>query len=118
MPITFYFSIFFTFSSTLLLTACFPQQQLNESDLNNHQTQPAIEVTVTSVDELYALFDKYNYNHQSWYAGNYEVPRLTISGVTDSWRFESSSLPVKIKKEIFFRIMTPMILMINEQIEY
>ena len=118
MPSAFYLPILLAFTSTLLLASCFPQQQLNRADASNKQADSSIEVTITSLDELYLLFDKYNYNNQNWHAGNYEVPRLTISGTTDSWRFESSSLPVKTKKDIFFRIMTPMILMVNEQIEY
>ncbi|MFT6140971.1 MAG: putative FlgJ-related protein [Psychromonas sp.] len=75
-----------------------------------------IEVTITSLDDLHALFDKYQYNNEYWNKGNREVPRITFEGVGKHWAEGSKKLPVETKKMIFFRLMTPLALVSNENI--
>lgn len=79
-------------------------------------TQTAVDVEIGSLDDLMALFDEHNYNRASWAAGNREVPRLTLEGVSENWKHTSRELPVKLKKEIFFRLMAPLVLVSNENI--
>jgi Bax protein len=75
-----------------------------------------IEVTIRSLDDLHALFDKYQYNNEYWNKGNREVPRITFEGVGKHWAEGSKKLPVETKKMIFFRLMTPLALVSNENI--
>lgn len=74
------------------------------------------DITLNSLDELSALFDKLNYTSESWLQGNREVPRLTFEAVGKSWQQTSSQIPVQQKKMIFFRLMAPLILVANENI--
>ena len=73
-------------------------------------------VTIQSLDELMALFDRLNYNSKSWAEGNREVPRLTFERVRENWKKTSQEIPVPTKKQVFFRLMAPLVLMANEKI--
>jgi uncharacterized FlgJ-related protein len=75
-----------------------------------------IDVQLGSLDDLMALFDKYEYNSASWAKGNREVPRITFEKVSERWKQTSSDMPVKLKKQVFFRLMAPLVLMSNENI--
>ncbi|WP_372883083.1 glucosaminidase domain-containing protein [Psychromonas sp.] len=75
-----------------------------------------LQVTVSSVDELNALFDKYQYSSESWESGQRELPRITFAEVGEHWQTASENLPVKTKKSLFFRLMAPLILIANENI--
>lgn len=79
-----------------------------------HQTPKTVEVR--SLDELIALFDKLNYNSASWAAGNREIPRLSFDQVGENWKKASQEIPVPTKKQVFFRLMAPLVLMANEKI--
>lgn len=79
-----------------------------------HQTPKTVEVR--SLDELIALFDKLNYNSASWAAGNREIPRLSFDQVGENWKKTSQEIPVPTKKQVFFRLMAPLVLMANEKI--
>ncbi|TNF49836.1 MAG: glucosaminidase [Deltaproteobacteria bacterium] len=79
-----------------------------------HQTPKTVEVR--SLDELIALFDKLNYNSASWAAGNREIPRLSFDQVGENWKNASQEIPVPTKKQVFFRLMAPLVLMANEKI--
>lgn len=75
-----------------------------------------IEVNINSLDELTALFKKHHYTSKDWIAGNREIPRLTFDSVSERWKKTSNNIPVKQKKQIFFRLMAPLALMSNENI--
>jgi len=75
-----------------------------------------IEVEIHSLDELMALFRKHHYTSEAWQKGNREVPRLTFAGVSEKWKKSSSEIPVKQKKQVFFRLMAPLVLISNENI--
>lgn len=78
--------------------------------------QAAQVVEVGSLDDLMALFDQLNYNHESWLAGNREVPRLSFDDVDERWKKASNEIPVSLKKQVFFRLMSPLVLVSNEKI--
>jgi len=75
-----------------------------------------VQVEVSSLDGLMALFKKHHYTSKDWQAGNREVPRLIFEGVSESWKYTSSKIPVKQKKQVFFRLMAPLVLISNENI--
>jgi len=75
-----------------------------------------IEVQIQSLDGLMTLFKKHQYTAKDWQKGNREVPRLTFDGVSEKWKKSSSQIPVKQKKQVFFRLMAPLVLMSNENI--
>jgi len=90
---------------------------INEATVvSNKKHNKAINIKISSLEDLKALFEQHEYTSESWAQGNREVPRLTFDSVSDNWKHSSSNLPVKIKKEIFFRVMAPLVLMANENI--
>lgn len=82
---------------------------------NNAKNQ-FIEVEIRSLDGLMTLFKKHHYTSKDWQNGNREVPRLTFDGVNERWKETSSKIPVKQKKQVFFRLMAPLVLISNENI--
>lgn len=78
--------------------------------------QLAKDISLNSLDELIELFDSLNYNTESWQAGVREVPRLTFESVSEKWQQTSNEIPVQLKKMVFFRLMAPLILISNENI--
>jgi len=79
-------------------------------------SKESIEVQLSSLDELMALFKKYHYTSEDWQAGYREIPRITFDSVSERWKETSNKIPVKQKKEVFFRLMAPLVLMANENI--
>jgi uncharacterized FlgJ-related protein len=75
-----------------------------------------VEVEIRSLDGLMNLFKKHHYTSEDWKNGDREVPRLTFEGVNERWKETSSKIPVKQKKQVFFRLMAPLVLMSNENI--
>jgi Bax protein len=73
-------------------------------------------VEIESLDELMALFDQLNYNRKSWDEGNREVPHITFDSVSENWKKTSREIPVTLKKQVFFRLMAPLVLVSNENI--
>jgi uncharacterized FlgJ-related protein len=119
--------------TALFVSAC--SSLRNNDPANNQQSEPAVipalnttrfstaqlmaspvKVSIASVDELNALFDKLKYNRENWTKDNCEVPRITFSGVSDEWKERADKLPVPVKKELFFQLMTPLVLIANENI--
>lgn len=75
-----------------------------------------IEVEINSLEALMTLFKKHHYTSKDWLNGDREVPRLTFTGVSEKWKEASSHIPVKEKKQVFFRLMAPLVLIANENI--
>jgi Bax protein len=118
MPMQKLFSARYTalvLSSCFLIGACSYVMNSGTSKSEQLMANP-IEVSIKSVDDLNSLFDKYQYNNESWDKGNREVPRITFEGVDERWAEGSKNLPVETKKMIFFRLMTPLALVSNENI--
>jgi len=95
----------------LLISSMISQFSFAHDDIEDF-----IEVEIHSLDDLMTLFKKHHYTSQDWQEGNREVPRLTFEGVSENWKKSSSKIPVKQKKQVFFRLMAPLVLMSNENI--
>lgn len=65
----------------------------------------------SSAQEVLTFFKELNYTEKSWDAGLREVPRVYLSHLPPLWKID-----VKLKKELFFRVMTPLMLRSNELI--
>lgn len=82
--------------------------------------QPAelkpVTVSINSIDELMFFFESLNYTPENFHGGNKSVPRITFDAVGEGWRSVSNQLPVKQKKMVFFRLMTPLVLLANERV--
>jgi Bax protein len=82
------------------------------------QVRPTDEkVPCRDYKDVLALFDRLGYTQQAWKSGIREVPRVYLEDIPDSWRERSSkSLSVADKKRLFFRVLGPIVLRINELI--
>ena len=68
-------------------------------------------------NDVFALFDRLGYTQQAWQAGIREIPRVYLEDIPERWRERSSTMmTVGEKKRIFFRLIAPIILRINELI--
>jgi uncharacterized FlgJ-related protein len=81
---------------------------------------------VTSTDEkvpcrnykdVLTLFDRLGYTQKAWQAGIREIPRVYLADVPDTWHERSTKeLSVADKKKLFFRLVAPIALRMNELI--
>ena len=80
------------------------------------QIKPSDErVPIKSYRDIFALFDRLGYTQKAWQAGIREVPRVYVSDIPDRWREKTSKeITVADKKKLFFRLMAPIVLRINE----
>ena len=70
-----------------------------------------------SYKELLTLFEKLGYTEAAWISGSREVNRVYLSNMPSRWRGKSSKeVQVRLKKELFFRVLAPLILRSNELI--
>ena len=67
--------------------------------------------------DLETYFEEIGYTETEWDQGMREVPRLFITNLPSRWRnTHSKEVEVRTKKEVFFRVMAPLILKSNEDI--
>jgi uncharacterized FlgJ-related protein len=66
--------------------------------------------------DILKLFDEIGYTADQWQAGIREVPRITITRIPRRWAEQAPDIPVRDKKNIFFRLAGPGILIENEKI--
>jgi Bax protein len=67
--------------------------------------------------DVFALFDRLGYTQKAWQAGIREIPRVYLADVPETWRERNGKeLSVADKKRLFFRLIAPIVLRINELI--
>ena len=68
--------------------------------------------------ELDTLFVELGYTQQRWQDGIREVPRVYLSSIPERWRSSTSkTVTVQKKKELFFRLLGPLVLRANELVQ-
>jgi uncharacterized FlgJ-related protein len=74
-------------------------------------------VACRNYKDVLALFDRLGYTAKAWQAGIREIPRVYLVDMPDTWRERSAKdLSVEDKKKLFFRVIAPIVLRINELI--
>jgi uncharacterized FlgJ-related protein len=73
-------------------------------------------IEMSELSDLVNLFKKLGYTSEAWAEGDREIPRITFDKVSEGWKTSSSHIPVKLKKQVFFRVMAPLVLIANENI--
>ena len=79
-------------------------------------TQNDERVECRDYSDILALFDRLGYTQRAWQAGIREVPRVYLGDIPESWRERSDKMSVADKKRLFFRVLGPIVLRINELI--
>ncbi len=70
-----------------------------------------------SYKDLLPLFERLDYTEKAWDSGLREVSRVYLSNMPSRWRGKhSKEIQVGLKKELFFRVLAPLILRSNELI--
>ena len=81
------------------------------------QVKPTDEmVPCRNSKDVLALFDRLGYTPKAWQSGIREIPRVYLADVPDTWRERSKDLSPEDKKRLFFRVIAPIVLRINELI--
>ncbi len=103
--------------TALFLFACIqktPEQRYQE--IQALMEEP-IELTASSPQELQHIFNQHHYNNANWIKGNRVIPRITFSTAGKPWYKQSGKLSLQEKQQLFIRLMTPLVLIANENIE-
>jgi Bax protein len=82
------------------------------------QVKPTDEIVpCRNSKEVFALFDRLGYTQKAWHSGIREIPRVYLADLPDTWRDRSvKDLSPQDKKRLFFRVIAPIVLRINELI--
>jgi Bax protein len=92
-----------------------PPQNPEAKVLGGPAAAGPIKVEIGDSKELLAYFEKIGYTPKAWQDGIREVPRVYLADIPSRWREKTSKeLPIADKKRIFFRIIAPIILRVNE----
>ncbi len=73
-------------------------------------------VETKSYSDVLTLFNEIGFTAEQWQAGIREVPRIEITSIPKRWQEQSPNIPIKDKKNVFFRLAGPGILIENEKI--
>jgi uncharacterized FlgJ-related protein len=84
---------------------------------DDERVEQAERVACGDYECILALFDRLGYTPGAWEAGIREVPRVYLADIPDSWRERSDEMAsVDDKKRLFFRLLGPIVLRVNELI--
>ena len=74
-------------------------------------------IEIKSIPDFESVFERYHYTSKAWHTGVHEVPRLYLAEVPTYWRDTySKRVPISEKKSLFFRLLAPVALYVNERI--
>jgi uncharacterized FlgJ-related protein len=73
-------------------------------------------IVMSSVEELVSWLEAENWWGEAQRGQQLEVPHAMITGITQRWRDTSQQLPVPQKKEIFYRLMLPLVVHANDMV--
>lgn len=77
---------------------------------------PVRTVITNSTEDIFKVFDSVGYTAEAWQQGVREIPRIYMTNIPSRWKTESDEITVARKKEIFFRLLAPVVLRANELI--
>ncbi len=102
------------FTMAVLLLTILPNFTLAGD--NAESKLPHRTVISRSTEDIFNLFDSLDYTAEAWSQGVREIPRIYMTKIPSRWKTESDKITVVRKKEIFFRLLAPVILRANELI--
>ena len=71
----------------------------------------------TSYKDVEALFERLGYTSAAWQASVRVIPRVYLAHIPSRWRsIHSKEVSVRTKKRLFFRVLGPLVLRVNELI--
>lgn len=106
----------FRITVALVLSACLFVTSGCDSTVPRPITEQPVILNISSLDELHSLLNKLDYTAENWNTADRDIPHITFEGISKGWVTHSAKLPVKTKKSLFFRLITPLSLISNERI--
>ena len=86
------------------------------AEKNGESKLPHRTVVTHSTEDVFEIFDSLGYTAENWAKGVREIPRIYMTRIPERWKTESDKITVVRKKQIFFRLLAPVILRANELI--
>ena len=86
------------------------------AEKNGESKLPHRTVVTHSTEDVFEIFDSLGYTAENWAKGVREIPRIYMTRIPPRWKTESDKITVVRKKQIFFRLLAPVILRANELI--
>jgi len=86
------------------------------AEKNGESKLPHRTVVTHSTEDVFELFDSVGYTAENWASGVREIPRIYMTRIPARWKTESDKITVVRKKQIFFRLLAPVVLRANELI--
>jgi uncharacterized FlgJ-related protein len=70
-----------------------------------------------SFRDIVPVFERLDYTEATWTAGERAVPRVYLERIPERWRYRyADEIEVRTRKEVFFRLLAPLVLRSNELI--
>ncbi len=105
------------FSTMMLMSGCRDKSETRETQ-DQAKVPDTLRYEYASFEEGARLFDDLNYTPEAWQQGIREIPNLILVEIPDRWKETTSQeIEVKLKKQIFFRIIAPLALSVGKEIE-
>ncbi|WP_419174285.1 glucosaminidase domain-containing protein [Desulfosediminicola sp.] len=103
--------------TTLVLVGC--SLLMPAAVMSSTAGQPDHEILVHTgdVDEVIEYLKSRDFWGPESHAESLDVPRIILAIASDRWQAQSGKIDVQVKKELFYRVIVPMILLSNELIE-
>ena len=99
-----------SYSDSITTTIITETAEINPIDTITHE--------FSSFEEGYSIFEELSYTPEAWQSGIREVPNLHLMRIPQRWRKATTQqIEVKLKKSIFFRILAPLALVVNTEIQ-
>jgi Bax protein len=73
-------------------------------------------VVISGVDDIVSWLESENWWGEDKRGGQLQVPHAMITGFSDRWRVSTMKMPVSQKKEIFYRLMLPLVMHANTMV--
>jgi len=86
------------------------------AEKNGESKLPHRTVVTQSTEDVFEIFDSVGYTAENWAKGVRVIPRIYMTRIPSRWKTESDKITVLRKKQIFFRLLAPVILRANELI--
>ncbi len=80
---------------------------------HRYDLHDVVGLDVGSLNELQTFYDTINFDAHHWRDSNAGVPPVFVSEIPESW---SNALDATSKKNLFFRAILPLILVVNEEV--
>lgn len=84
--------------------------------LNTHPAMSQEVIVVSGIDEAVRWFEDENWWGEEDRGKQLTVPHVLMTGFSERWRENAAKMPVSQKKEIFYRLMLPLIMHANSMV--